>query len=277
MRGVWQVRKLAKRILDPDRPPSMHDPVAASLLEICSQRVPGLRPAYTYGVLRAAHTARALGIDRIWVAEMGVAAGGGLISLANVSHIVGLRYGVTIDAVGFDTGAGLPAPTDRRDAPFAFEFGDFAMKPEELRAKLPSNASIVLGDVAVTVADFVQSQTAPLGFVANDLDYYSSTVASLTPILTCDSSRLLPRVVMYFDDLIGYPYSLDNGEWAAIRDLNTAHPDRPISQIYGLRWHLGSRFDKEPWPELMFVLEARDHPQFNTSERQSKGALTLEN
>lgn len=277
MRGLWRLANALKPLLDPDRPPSPHDPVVAALKEICHKGAPDLRPAYTYGVLRAAQTARALGIGQIWVAEMGVAAGGGLISLAKIAQVVGKRYGITIDAIGFDTGAGLPGPTDQRDAPFAFEPGDYAMNPEALRAKLPANAQIVLGDVATTVPKFMESVAHPLGFVSNDLDYYSSTVASLIPIVKADASKLLPRVLMYFDDLIGYPYTYQNGEWAAIRDLNVDHPNRPIGRIHGLHWHVGSPFDRQPWPELMYVLEARDHPKFNDSERSTTGPLKLIN
>ena len=275
MRGVWRLQKLVRDLVSEDRFPSPHDPVAIALREVFAGGIAGLRPAYTYGVLRAAHTARALGVRSIWVAEFGVAAGGGLISLGKTAEIASKRYGVDIEVVGFDTGVGLPRPTEPRDAPFAFEAGDYAMDFDKLQADLRPNTRLVLGDVRSSVAEFMKSTTSPLGFASNDLDYYTSTMASLLPIVDAESGKLLPRVVMYFDDLIGYPYTTESAEWAAIRDLNATHPKRPIGLNYGLRWHVGAPFDREPWPELIYTLEVRDHPDFGRSERSASGPLSL--
>jgi hypothetical protein len=51
---------------------------------------------------------------------------------------VGDLCGVKIDAVGFDTGTGLPPPVDHRDVPNMLWSGRFAMDLEVLRRRLNS-------------------------------------------------------------------------------------------------------------------------------------------
>jgi hypothetical protein len=79
------------------------------------------------------------------------------------------------------------------------------MDERKLRARL-HRADLRLGDVAQTVRELMSSDFAPIGFVANDLDLYTSTRDSLA-IFEAKPERLLPRVTMYFDDLFGYPYT----------------------------------------------------------------------
>jgi hypothetical protein len=55
-----------------------------------------------------------------------------------------------------------------------------------LLAKLRPDTQLILGDVAATVSEFVKRQSAPAGFVAFDLDLYSSTRAGAA------SNRLPP-------------------------------------------------------------------------------------
>ena len=53
-----------------------------------------------------------LGYDRISVIEFGVAGGNGLVALESCARQAAELSGVAIDTYGFDTGTGLPKPTD---------------------------------------------------------------------------------------------------------------------------------------------------------------------
>src|SRR5438874_1170570 len=57
-----------------------------------------------YGVLKAADHARELGINRVSVLEFGVAAGAGLMNLAEIARRVTRVTGVQFSLYGFDTG-----------------------------------------------------------------------------------------------------------------------------------------------------------------------------
>lgn len=103
-----------------------------------------------------------------------------------------------IEIYGFDTGKGLPAPTDYRDLPYYFATYDYPMNPEALRRKL-TRAKLILGDVRETVPRFCASNAAPLAAVMFDLDLYSSTIAAMQ-VLEMDT---LPRVHLYFDNRVG--------------------------------------------------------------------------
>jgi hypothetical protein len=181
--------------------------------------------------------------------------------------------GLSIHVVGFDSSAGLPSRTDPRDCAFAFRGGEFAMDEPKLRARL-RRADLRLGDVAQTVREFMSSNFAPIGFVANDLDLYTSTRDSLA-IFEAKPERLLPRVTMYFDDLLGYPYTTASGEWAAIEEFNASHRRRCIARICGLAHCLGRRYRFAGWPESFFVLHSFDHPAYNAREERAIEDLRL--
>jgi hypothetical protein len=46
------------------------------------------------------------------------------------------------------------------------------------------------------------ARVTPIGFIAFDLDYYSSTMSALK-VLDAEYKYLLPRVACYFDDIVG--------------------------------------------------------------------------
>lgn len=83
------------------------------------QSQPGakLRPSYTWGVMQGLSLARALNIKRVSVLEFGVAGGRGLLALEQVAQALEPTFGVQVDVYGFDTGMGLPKPSDNRDLP----------------------------------------------------------------------------------------------------------------------------------------------------------------
>lgn len=180
------------------------------------------RPSYAYCTYHAADLARRLGIPRISVIEFGVAGGNGLIFLRDFATRVQQALGVEIEVYGFDTGAGLPEVTALEDLPYWFQPSQYRMNVPALQAKLHP-AKLVLGNVADTVSGFfTQHNAAPVGAIFNDLDLYTSTRDSLK-LFEQDASRFLPRVFMYFDDIVGSElemYSECNGQLLAISEFN---------------------------------------------------------
>jgi len=235
---------------------------------------PNLRAHFAWGVLSAAHLASGLEIPRISVIEFGVAGGNGLVALDQIARDVERIYSVGIDVYGFDTGAGLPKPQDYRDLPNLYRESGFAMDEAKLRARL-TRAHLILGDVEQTVASFVASQPAPVGFISIDVDLYSSTMNALK-LFDADTCRLLPRVYCYFDDILGYTFSEFTGERLAIADFNAAHPTTKVSPIFGLRYFLREPDRTEAWPDQMFIVHRFDHHLYGryTGDSNDRGGWT---
>jgi hypothetical protein len=233
------------------------DPFVYPFWEILS-RDTSPYPQYLWGTMCAAGLAAALGYDRITVIEFGVAGGNGLLELERVAGWVERRSGVGIDVVGFDTGTGLPAPQDYRDLPNLWSEGHYGMDPAALQARL-SEARLELGAVADTIPAFLARRPAPIGFVSFDLDLYSSTLQALG-IFETEPASLLPRVVCYFDDIIGFSHGDFTGERLAIREFNGRHQHRKLSPLYGLRHVL---MQDRWWTEMMFMFHDFEHPDYN--------------
>ena len=231
-----------------------------SLLATIHGSLPDLRANYTWPILHAAAIASRTGRGRISVLEFGVAGGAGLVAMERAAVAAESALGVGIDVYGFDTGTGLPPPLDLRDAPFAGEEGAFPMDQNRLRARL-ERAQLILGNVADTVEAFLASDPAPIGFMSFDLDYYTSTRDALA-VLLGDPRRLMPRVLCYFDDVHGYPWGDFNGARLAINEFNSAHAERKIAQLYGLKYILPPSEFNLRWPEAMYVAHLFDHPAY---------------
>ncbi len=225
------------------------------------------RRYYAYGILRAADWAVAQSTPEIMVVEFGVAAGAGLINAAMIAQKVQKATGVKINVVGFDSGTGMPPPVDYRDHPDIYAPGDFPMDVEKLKAHLPPNTSLVLGDVAATVPQFVGKLQAPIGFVAFDLDYYSSTKAALT-IFDAAPESYLPLVYCYFDDLSHEAHNSWCGELLAIHEFNAAHPLRKIERFSMLENR--RIFSRAAWLKHMYNLHVLDHPFRQTGEQRAQ-------
>lgn len=231
------------------------------------------RPAYGFSVAYAAVNAAKQGVERISLLEFGVAGGNGLLALETAAEHAESLTGVGIDVYGFDSGGGLPPPTDPRDVPFVLSEGDYRMDQDALRSRL-RRAELVLGLVGETVPAFLERGPAPIAFVSNDLDYYTSTMESFA-VLEADSDLLMPRVFTYFDDVCLYPWTDFNGERAAIAEFNDTHAQRKISPLYGLRYWLPSPDSDRLWPEKIFLTELFDHPRYSAPEGGSGRTLGL--
>jgi len=222
------------------------------------------RPQYLWPLIHCAHAARALGLPRIAVIEFGVAGGNGLLALERAATAASTLAGIEVEIFGFDTGTGMPAPADQRDAPYQFEPAYFDMDEPALRARL-RKAQLVLGPVAETVPKWVGTDHPPIGFISFDLDYYSSTMEAFG-VLEGDPARLLPRVLCYFDDVFGYSWTDFTGERAAIDDFNSSHAKRKIAKIHGLRFELPQEESQDSWHEKLYVAQVFDHPRYAEPE-----------
>ncbi|MGA9722988.1 MAG: hypothetical protein WBQ86_11055 [Candidatus Binatus sp.] len=217
------------------------------------------RPSYAYCTYHAADLARRLGIPRISVIEFGVAGGNGLLFLKDFAARVQQAVGIEVEVYGFDTGAGLPEVTALEDLPYWFHTSLYRMDEAALQAKLHP-AKLVLGDVADTVSEFfTRHNPAPVGAIFNDLTLYSSTRDSLR-LLEQDVSRFLPRLFMYFDDVIGTEiemYSECNGQLLAISEFNR----RQQAVYVGLNQNLLARSDIG-YRYQIYYAHLRSHPLY---------------
>ncbi len=227
----------------------------------------GTKPMYRFGIYSAAALAKRLGLSGISVIEFGVAGGKGLLAMEKAAEEVERHFGVSIDVFGFDTGAGLPAPTDYRDLPYEWNQGFYRMDVEGLRARL-KKARLILGDVAETVSDFLSKLKYPIGFVAFDLDYYSSTKRAFGIWEGVPDTRL-PRVMCYLDDICGYNDYI--GELCAIREFNLEHPEMKLCPMHLLRH---TQQNPSAWHDQIYMLHDFRHPLYCVNIRTPDRAST---
>ncbi|HEX2084490.1 MAG TPA: hypothetical protein VHF89_02315 [Solirubrobacteraceae bacterium] len=219
------------------------------------------RRHHAFSLLRQASYAKTYKLaNRLTVVELGVASGQGLLNLADVARKVTGETGVPIDVVGFDSGVGMPPPVDHRDHPEFYIHGDYPMDRGRLEARLPSNATLVIGDIASTVPEFTArlGPEAPLAFFSLDVDSYTSSKAALA-ILDGEAGGYLPQVLVYADDVMEFTHNRWAGELLAIRESNDERPLRKLDRSLGLR---ASRvFKRASWIDQMFMLHVLDHPR----------------
>ncbi len=226
------------------------------------------KPGYIWGVLQGAALGKVLGMQRVSVIEFGVAGGAGLLSLERIAERAEELIGIEIEVYGFDTGCGLPKPHDYRDCPNLWLDGQFPMDQEALKLRL-RRAALQLGDVKETLPRYLNDRHAPVAFISIDLDYYSSTREALK-LFEASHDKLLPRVICYFDDIIGLTYSEYNGEKLAIVEFNAEHAMRKISPMYGLKHFVPLRHRNRDWPDLMYFAHLFDHPLYTQHDQLRK-------
>jgi len=241
--------RLARRVVRALQLGSYADRIAFDIVE---------RPHYGFCLYNAAVLAGRLGCRRISAIEFGVAGGNGLLALEDHAQEIERETGVACDVYGFDTGKGLPAPTDWRDLPYMWKEGFYDCDVELLRKRL-RRAQLILGDVADTVNEFLASRPAPIGAVMVDLDLYTSTRAALKLFAEPALPRL-PRIFCYFDDVTGQPvqaYNEFTGELRAIKEFNDDTPKRKFARL-----ELGRRPFPADWNDRIYALHSFDHPDY---------------
>jgi len=166
--------------------------------------------------------------------------------------------GIEFHVLGFDTGKGMPPAVDYRDLPEVFQEGDFPMDVNLLNRALPAFAKLVIGDIEDTIPAFLSTANAdaPIGFVAIDVDYYSSAAKALR-ILTAEPNRYLPIAPVYLDDIGVDGSNPWTGELLAVDEFNRDNRFRKIAPFTLLR----SRriFKNTQWIDRMFAAHIHDH------------------
>jgi hypothetical protein len=229
----------------------------------------GWRPHFAYGLLKAADVAQYFGHQRVTVCEFGVATGAGLLSMCRLAQRIGPAVGVQFDVFGFDSGTGLPRVTGHKDHAEMWQEGDYPMvNQEQLRQQLDGQAQLVLGDIATTVDPWLAARTpaSPIGFIAVDVDIYSSTVQVLRSLLG-PASLYLPAVSVYLDDTEHFFANDWCGELAAVHEFNATHALRKIGA------DRTPRHADKTWFRKMHVAHILDHPARNvpgTGPRKTK-------
>jgi hypothetical protein len=219
------------------------------------------RPHYGFCIFQAARLASLLNYPKISAIEFGCGGGNGLLSAEWHTNEVTKIFNVEIEIYGFDSGSGLPSPRDYRDMPHYFRGGLYPMDRGPLQHKL-KRTKLVIGDIKDTCATFMQKyDPAPIGCMFHDLDFYSSTRDALT-LFDAESSRFLPRVFMYFDDIVGDDTWLCNdftGERLAIEEFNQEHQTKKICKDY----YVSKRYPNLWWTDLIYVHHDFTHARYN--------------
>ena len=219
-----------------------------------------VRQQHAYGLLDAADEARARGLRRVTVVELGVGGGAGLLNICELAQRISRTTGIGFDVVGFDTGVGLPPPADHRDHPELYATGSFPHDRAALQQALPQNARVVYGDLRETIDSFVASlrPESPLGFATLDVDYYSSSTHALRLFLG-DARCYLPTVSVYVDDVHERTHTRFAGELLAIDEFNDENELRKLDVDRSLQY---SRvFKHAEWLQHMYRLHVFDHPE----------------
>jgi hypothetical protein len=234
-----------------------------------------LRRQFAFSILYVADEAKKLGLKSVTLAEFGVANGAGLLNICLVAQRVTKATGIEFDIYGFDSGKGMPPPIDYRDHPELYQEGDFPIDVARLRAALPSNAKLIIGDVADTVPTFTEElmTEAPLGFASFDLDYYSSTKAALD-VFKDEPEKYLPVTIVYLDDIVDDTNNPWAGELLAVNEFNAEGELRKIAPFNTLR---RKRFMKNArWIEQIYCLHVHDHPARSPAIRRETLAIANE-
>jgi hypothetical protein len=225
-----------------------------------------VRQQHAFGLLHAADTAIARGIQHVTVVELGVGGGTGLLNLCDLAAKITKVTGVRFKIVGFDTGTGMPPPTDFRDHPELYKEGWFPMDKGALEASLPTNARIIFGNLRDTIGAFVatMSPEAPLGFATLDVDFYSSSKHALK-LFTGSALCYLPYVTVYVDDIALPTNTNYAGELLAISEFNTEEQFRKFDFNRNLVYL--RVFKHAEWLIHMYKLHVLDHPERNDLSR----------
>jgi hypothetical protein len=226
------------------------------------------RPHYLLGVLAAADEAIQEGVEAISVFEFGVAGGNGLLTLQQIARAVQAETGVRIAVYGFDTGSGLPDLTgDYRDYPDHWQTGDYPMNEDALRRKLMPSTSLVIGNIRDTLPSHLPHIQEHIGFVAVDVDVYSSTCDVLR-MFSNGARRMLRRVYMYFDDVDLMFTHRFAGELLAMDEFNHASSSVKIDKWKGIKKH--RPFPEAGWLDRMFIAHDLEAISRFRTERKAK-------
>jgi hypothetical protein len=231
-------------------------------------------PAYATGLRIACNYASLARAKAFSAIEFGVAGGNGLVELSTYAEKLSQITGLDINVVGFDAGSGLPDSADYRDAPWLWKSGDFPSNLDKLRREIPETTELVVGRIEETFPRWLrESSRSPIGFVAMDVDYFSSAQAVLNVLAAVDTRFLLPFISFYFDDTLRYLVPRPTGEFAAVAEFNASTVQRKFDRN---DWVAEDRpFGERLWLKRMYSLCCFDHPRLCAQNRQDVARLEL--
>lgn len=216
------------------------------------------RPPYAFGVWLATLQAARLGINKLQVFEFGVAHGAGLLNLCDICEKITQSTDIEFEIYGFDSDVGMPKLHGYKDHPEIWHQGQFKSDHEKIRAKLPSNARLISGDIRDTIGEFCEarlSSGAPVGFVSVDVDLYSSTL-SVFKLLEYAPENYLPVSILYFDDINDL---LTNNQWCgemlAINEFNQKSSLRKLEEL-----RIRQNHPPAGWHDHIYGFHVFDHP-----------------
>jgi hypothetical protein len=234
-----------------------------------------VRQQYAFPILYAADAALKYGLKAVTLIEFGVANGAGLLNMCRIAERTRRATGIEFQVFGFDTGKGMPPANDYRDLPEEFQEGDFPMDFEKLQCSLPGFAHLVIGDIEEKLPSFLASLSSdsPIGFVAIDIDYYSSAKKALR-ILDGAASTYLPVMPIFLDDIAVDGANPWTGELLAVNEYNQKNELRKIAPFTLLR----SRriFKNTQWIDRMYAAHIHDHPLRSPAIRRKRQYIANE-
>lgn len=251
----------------PVAPPALFDNsytwLWTTMLNVMNDPVAAKRPHYVWGVLQGAALGKVLGLDRVSVAEIGVAGGAGLLAMQRVAETCEELANIRIEVFGFDTGVGIPKPQDYRDMPYKWSEGYYPCDVEQLKHRM-RGAHLRIGLLKDTVPAFLQEAPPPLAFVGFDTGMYSSTKDAMG-LLHAEHACLIPRIPCSFRSAIGKDVTEFGAELLAIAEFNASHQMRKLSSIKGLTYFVPPQF-RWWWIDTMYSLHVFDHPMYDNPD-----------
>ena len=137
------------------------------------------RPHYALGLLKACTLAKKLGLSKIYALEFGCAGGSGIQDLVYLSSKLYRLIGVQVCVRGVDLGSGLCKPESFRDLPYMWDEGFYKCDLTKLK-QFGLDSYISFGDVTSVLPRLLDElpfgEDARIGFMAFDMDYYSSNI-----------------------------------------------------------------------------------------------------
>lgn len=218
--------------------------------------------SYAYCIWNAALEAKALNKKSISVIEFGVAGGTGLRYMEFHAKEITRLLSIDIEVYGFDLGEGLPnSDMGYKDMVNIWPSGAFKMNFSELQKRLEF-AKLIIGDINETAVNFIENYSpACIGAIMVDVDYYSSTVPILK-LLEKENQHFLPRVQMYFDDII--PEYEFQGECLAIKEFNRRDndmyisPEMPVYSGYKRRTKICHKYKHSDYNKTTGIMHANN-------------------
>ncbi len=264
-------KKLAKsRILNRVFVERFTEPLHLNFISIFVGIFGGIKSKIKYDLILRQHNAWGLdfacrealrnNLKSFTAIEFGVASGAGLMNMHKIASRLEKAYNLKINLIGFDTGTGLPPALDYRDHPDFYRHGDYPMAFEPLRQSLPQNVKLVIGNVTDTIKAELEhiSEDSPIGYIAFDLDYYSSTKSALDILKGENPKKLLPAIAIYLDDV----YSPFHNDYAGVLlAVNEFNQEASLRKICVFQFLEQTRIFKNAlWIKQMRIAHIMDHP-----------------